>query len=636
MNSQILYAVALGTTLSIALGSTASAQVVPRTQINIGGSNGSGADGIGLAVRGTTFYAAWAEQGGNGAATQDIWFASSTDDGVTWGAPTRVDTGDVPHLNDSDQPRLVVTADGTVVVIFQEFRDAAAAGSTADADVFYNRSTDGGATWLPSALPLNTTTAGANIASDVDRIWLHASGNNVYATWEEDEIAGLGQEEEIKFVMSTNAGATWSAPAVITSTMPQVDDVDDPKVAGSGLNVVVAFIDDNGGNEDLEILNSTDGGVTWTQTAVETNTAGDADTARIAMDGNNVLVAWFDDEVSGSNDNEIHAVFSTDGGVTWSAEMTINPTVGLNGPATTHDFDLIVDGNDFYITYTDDSAAIIAAGGSTINAGKLYMSRSTNAGATWNLEIPIDADPLVVNQRPHMAATQGRVVVHSEIGTNGNNTLAYYVSTDAGLTWGPMQAVPGAGPDVDSEDDNNGTAMAISPVSGTAISCFWDNLSPTGNNEVYISGIDGTAGIGTNYCGPAPLNSAGLSGTMSVLGSASVGDNNVTLRAVEVPANAFGFFITSQTQGFVMNPAGSQGNLCVLGNIGRYVGPGQIQNSGLQGVLALQIDLTMHPTPTGLVAVAPGETWNFQAWHRDFVMGTPTSNFTDGIEITFQ
>ena len=37
----------------------------------------------------------------------------------------------------------------------------------------------------------------------------------------------------------------------------------------------------------------------------------------------------------------------------------------------------------------------------------------------------------------------------------------------------------------------------------------------------------------------------------------------------------------------------------------------------------------------GLVAVQPGETWSFQAWYRDTVGGSATSNFSDGLEITF-
>ena len=66
------------------------------------------------------------------------------------------------------------------------------------------------------------------------------------------------------------------------------------------------------------------------------------------------------------------------------------------------------------------------------------------------------------------------------------------------------------------------------------------------------------------------------------------------------------------------------------------MGAGQIQNSGAAGSIALPIDLTMHPTPNGLISVLPGESWNFQLWYRDSVSGSATSNFSNGLQLTFQ
>jgi hypothetical protein len=122
---------------------------------------------------------------------------------------------------------------------------------------------------------------------------------------------------------------------------------------------------------------------------------------------------------------------------------------------------------------------------------------------------------------------------------------------------------------------------------------------------------------------------------MAASGSANVAANNLVLEASDMPNNSFGFFVTSLTQGFVGNPGGSEGNLCLGGAIGRYVGPGQIQNSGGTGGISLAVDNTMQPSPTGFVMVAAGETWNYQAWFRDTTPAGPaTSNFTDGLEIT--
>ncbi|QDV04685.1 hypothetical protein Poly30_01780 [Planctomycetes bacterium Poly30] len=145
----------------------------------------------------------------------------------------------------------------------------------------------------------------------------------------------------------------------------------------------------------------------------------------------------------------------------------------------------------------------------------------------------------------------------------------------------------------------------------------------------------GAGGPGSPYC-TAVANSTGQAGSLTASGSAVAADNDVTLLASSLPTNAFGFFITSQTQGFAMNPGGSAGNLCVLGAVGRYVGPGQVQNSGGSGSFSLTLNLAQTPQPTGFVSVAAGETWNFQTWHRDFVGGSVTSNFTNALEIQFQ
>jgi hypothetical protein len=141
-------------------------------------------------------------------------------------------------------------------------------------------------------------------------------------------------------------------------------------------------------------------------------------------------------------------------------------------------------------------------------------------------------------------------------------------------------------------------------------------------------------GVGTSYCTANP-NSTGQTGLLSGVGSASVAANDLTLVATRLPNNAFGYFITSLTQAVTPNPGGSQGILCVGGQIGRYVGPGQILNTGTTGSFSLLLNLTQIPTPAGPVPAVVGQTRNFQSWHRDAVSGAATSNFTSGLSITF-
>lgn len=145
-----------------------------------------------------------------------------------------------------------------------------------------------------------------------------------------------------------------------------------------------------------------------------------------------------------------------------------------------------------------------------------------------------------------------------------------------------------------------------------------------------------SGGLGAAYCSPAVANSTGAPGRLELHGSAVAADNALSLEAEQLPPNSFGFFITSRTAGFVVGPGGSQGNLCLAGAIGRYVGAGQIQNSGAGGHFSYAPDLTLTPSPAGFVSVMAGDTWNFQAWHRDAIGGAATSNFTDAVALTFQ
>jgi Lamin Tail Domain len=134
------------------------------------------------------------------------------------------------------------------------------------------------------------------------------------------------------------------------------------------------------------------------------------------------------------------------------------------------------------------------------------------------------------------------------------------------------------------------------------------------------------------YCSPAVANSTGFGGVLIATGSFVAADNLLNLTASQMPPNQFGYFLTSQTQGFVAQPPGSQGNLCLSGNIGRF--NGQVQNSGPGGEFTIPVDLTAMPVSPPHAVVA-GETWNFSTWYRDVNPG-PTSNFSDAVSITFE
>jgi hypothetical protein len=206
---------------------------------------------------------------------------------------------------------------------------------------------------------------------------------------------------------------------------------------------------------------------------------------------------------------------------------------------------------------------------------------------------------------------------------------------------GGVDATLAASDVVDVYDADKGT---FGPLAHLSIPRFESAATSVGGRAMFAGGTDGQfhyaridvfEPLGVGYCGVI-ANSTGQRAAIGATGSASVGANSFGLQASDLPVGSFAFFLTSRTQGFVVAPGSSQGNLCLGGAIGRFVGPGQVQQADGTGSIALQLDLSTQPTPTGPVLVSAGETWSFQAWHRDTVAGAATSNFTGGLAVRFR
>lgn len=212
------------------------------------------------------------------------------------------------------------------------------------------------------------------------------------------------------------------------------------------------------------------------------------------------------------------------------------------------------------------------------------------------------------------------------------------ISNDGGSSWKSVEIVGPGGVEASGGWFQHEFLVAdvVSPSSQVQLRFIAEDA---GDGSIVEAAVDDfqvleticDGGPGTNYCTSNP-NSTGLPGTLSATGSDVVADDDLTLHASQLPANQFGFLIASQTQGFVSNPGGSQGDLCLGGQILRF--SSQTQSSGAAGEFSVEVDLTFFPPPYG-GPVLPGQTWNFQAWYRD-VNPMPTSNFTDGRSVLFK
>lgn len=267
---------------------------------------------------------------------------------------------------------------------------------------------------------------------------------------------------------------------------------------------------------------------------------------------------------------------------------------------------------DVFADYVDAGGGVVLAvyATSTLTANRSLTGRWSTGGydvivpRTGNTNGAVTLGNVLVPSHPAMA---GVATLSSTQGARPTGTTLAQGQLLAEWSDGKILAAVGA--------TSQRVDLGLYPPSSACTSTFWDENTDGGrllsNALLYVCG-GGSTSLGTNYC-TAVNNSTGGPGAMSATGSALVVDNDVTLAASGLPNNAFGFFLTSTTQGFIAGPGGSVGNLCLGGSIGRYVGPGQIQSTGLTGAISLQISLTQVPTPTGFVSVAPGQTWNFTA-----------------------
>lgn len=211
-------------------------------------------------------------------------------------------------------------------------------------------------------------------------------------------------------------------------------------------------------------------------------------------------------------------------------------------------------------------------------------------------------------------------------------------------------------------DGPGGTGSIVDQAVGTAIGmdthqnctgdptgsfCHWEQLvvssaAPSIRSVVFSANLNATmydnfevtgpVQTGVTYCGPGAPNSTGSGATLVALGSAQVSDGCVSLLAEGLPAGEFVLLLNSPVQGFIANPGGSAGNLCLSGGIGRHTA--QLGPSSASGRYGAPLNLSALPRPTGqppITVVQPGQTWNFQAWYRD----GSSSNFTSAVSVSF-
>ncbi len=246
-----------------------------------------------VSVSGQVVHVVWMDRrDGN----YEIYYKRSTDEGVSWGADTRL-TND-PAISGGPS----VSVSGQVVyVVWYDSRDG---GN----EIYYKRSTDGGVSWG----------ADTRLTNDpANSLWpsVSVSGQVVHVVWMDTRNGS--NNYEIYYKRSTDGGNNWEADTRLTN-----DPVHSvyPSVSVSGQVVHVVWNDLRDGNYEIYYKRSTDGGVNWGADTRLTNAPDYSQNPSVSVSGQVVHVLWNDLR---DGNSEIYYKRSTDGGINWEADTRL-------------------------------------------------------------------------------------------------------------------------------------------------------------------------------------------------------------------------------------------------------------------------------------------------------------------------
>src|SRR5262249_51472165 len=195
--------------------------------------------------------------------------------GGTFGPPAAVNSDAATDTQEDGAVQIATDGAGHWVAVW--IADKAAGPSLSERDVFVARSSDNGATWTDIA-PLNTN-APRDFGSDTDpSIPTHRAGNWGGVWTSSDPPRGTAHKcRDIVAARSTDNGATWSAPAPVNiDAATDKNRIDErPWIAtdGHGQWIAVWQSFDILPSTDMDIMfaRSTDAGATWSAPAFLNN-----------------------------------------------------------------------------------------------------------------------------------------------------------------------------------------------------------------------------------------------------------------------------------------------------------------------------------------------------------------------------
>jgi hypothetical protein len=394
-----------------------------------------------------------------------------------------------PDLDESFDVRTCLSGDGTLYAIWYKVPYADDGGELVQngfRDVFFNRSNDGGLTWLAEPIRVKQ---GPGDASGVD---MACNGERIYVVWEDDRDGETGYQN-IYVNFSTNGGDTWEPEDKPIDNDPDGFAISlGPKIVLYEGQVHVVWYDQVEGAPDIYISTSINAGRKFNEpvrvSGLRTSEEEEDDLAGTSWNGNpqiaidntgTIYVVW---ESTKNGRQDIFAATSGNGGQSFNPQKRVDtgderganysfaPRIGVsNGNAYVvwHD-SRSGDRRDVYMNYSSDA-------GGTWFEGAVRVEQRTAEGFTES----IFPDLVVDGDKAH--------IVWQDAGQDAGYDIYYRVATAGAF---------GEDDEVRLDKDEEGAGNSAYPritKDGSVIAVVWAdyrNDPGAGYNDLYYNYID--------------------------------------------------------------------------------------------------------------------------------------------------
>ena len=321
---------------------------------------------------GAYIYIVWQDETLGINGTDDIFFKRSTDGGATF--------GDIINLSndtgDSTDPDIASANDGGTYVVWRDYT----AGTE---QILFQRSDDNGAsfeTGLSEHLTLSNNTA-KNIDAIEPRIASYKS--NVYVIWSQGNFdQGL---TDIFFKRSTDGGASFGDIINLSNNPNSRSSL--PNIALLDNGVYTSWTDGPFNNGEVYYRNSEDGGASFGDIINLSNDTGDSIRPEIAVSDSNVFIVW-------QNQATVDNVFfkrSTDGGASFGGTINLSNS---QGNSTNPEFS-VNNSSSLYTVWQNQAR--------NNKTHDIFLKRSTDGGASFGNMINLSND-IGYSTDPHIAS----------------------------------------------------------------------------------------------------------------------------------------------------------------------------------------------------------------------------------------